>query len=208
MILEKMVVGAFGTNCYIFGSDASKEVVIIDPGAEPKRIIAKIEELDASPIAAILTHGHIDHMHKVGRIIRHFQIPLMFNEREVKICTTKKADHWLKENDEIPIGEYTLYVLETPGHSPGSICLYTSDVKDYKGIAIDGIIFTGDLLFRRSIGRSDLMGGNQHNLFNSIRTKIMHNPKITDKFIVFPGHMGITTIGEEKNMNMYKNYFL
>ena len=206
MILEKMIVGAFGTNVYIFGSENLKEVVIIDPGAEPNIIISKIEELELKPIAVILTHGHIDHTHKVGRIMRHFQIPLMFNEKETKIYTTKKADRWLKENDELTVGEYTLHVLETPGHSPGSICLYTTDVKEYRGIAIDGVIFTGDLLFRRSIGRSDLMGGNQNKLFNSIRTKIMNNPKITDKFVVFPGHMGTTTVGEERAMNMFKNY--
>lgn len=208
MILEKLIVGGFGTNCYIFGSETAREVVIIDPGAEPDKIIKRIEDLGVTPKAVILTHGHIDHTHKVGRILRYFQIPLLFNEKETQIYTTKKADRWLKQGDTFEVGEYTLHVLETPGHSPGSICLYSTEVKEFKGQKIEGIVFTGDLLFRRSIGRSDLMGGDQRALFTSIKSKIMYHPEITDNFIVFPGHMGNTTVGEERSLNMFKSYFL
>ena len=76
------------------------------------------------------------------------------------------------------------------------------------GKQIDGVIFTGDLIFRRSIGRSDVGGGNQTQLFSSIKNKIMYNPKLTDNFIIFPGHMGTTSIGEERKFNAFKNYFL
>ncbi len=210
MIFKKLILGPLGTNCYIFGSEKSKEIVIIDPGAQSEEIIKNVKELNAKPIAVLLTHGHFDHTMKVGKMIRNFQIPLMFNKKEFDsgIYTQKSADRWLKQGDQINVGELNLHVLETPGHSPGSLCFYSKDVKEFKDYKIDGVIFTGDLLFRRSIGRSDVSGGDQNKLFESIRSKIMYNKELTDNFIVFPGHMGTTSIGEERNLNMFKEYFL
>ncbi|MFX1259690.1 MAG: MBL fold metallo-hydrolase [Promethearchaeota archaeon] len=207
MILKKLILEPFGTNCYIFGSNRTKEVVIIDPGAEGNIIIQAIKELKANPIAVLLTHGHFDHTTKVGKIIRNYNIPLMYNKKEFDsgIFTHRKANKWLKEGDSIKIGEISLHILETPGHSPGGISFYSKDVKELNGKNIDGVIFTGDLLFRRSIGRSDIQGGNQELLFNSIK-KIMQ--KLTDNFIVFPGHMGITSIGEERKLNVFRKFFL
>jgi glyoxylase-like metal-dependent hydrolase (beta-lactamase superfamily II) len=134
----------------------------------------------------------------------------MFNKKEFDsgIYKLKEADRWLSEGDIIEIGEITLSVLETPGHSPGALSYYSKDPTEYEGKKIDGVIFTGDLIFRRSIGRSDLGGGNPQLLFSSIRNKIMYNPDITDNFLIFPGHMGITSVKEEREMNMFKNYFL
>ena len=209
MILKKLTVGQLFTNCYIFGSD--EHVVIIDPGGDSDDIIKSVDqELNAKPIAVLLTHGHFDHSTKVGRIKKNYQIPLMFNKKEFDsgIFSQIEADRWLEEGDTIKIDDITLHVLETPGHSPGSLTFYSKDVKELNGIKCDGVIFTGDLLFRRSIGRSDFGGGNQGLLFNSIKTKIMYNSDLTDNFLVFPGHMGNTTIGEERRMNMFKNYFL
>jgi glyoxylase-like metal-dependent hydrolase (beta-lactamase superfamily II) len=133
----------------------------------------------------------------------------MYSKKEYDsgIYTRKEADRWLSEGDLINVGSIQLHVMETPGHSPGSLSYYSDDVSQYKDQPIDGIIFTGDLLFRRSIGRSDLKGGNQQALFSSIREKIMENPDITDNFLVCPGHMGISTVGEERNNNMYRKYF-
>ncbi|MBD3216307.1 MAG: MBL fold metallo-hydrolase [Candidatus Lokiarchaeota archaeon] len=210
MILKKLIVGPIGTNCYIFGSESTREVVIIDPGGDAKDIINAVEDLNAKPIAVLLTHGHFDHSMKVGRIKRHFEIPLKYNKKEYDsgIYSQKKADKWLNEGDIIKIGDINLHVLETPGHSPGALSYYTPDVKEYNGQYIDGLIFTGDLLFRRSIGRTDIGGGDQQQLFSSIKNKIIKNPEITNDFLVFPGHMGKTTIAEEKQYNFYRNYFL
>ena len=210
MIIKKLVVGPLGTNSYIFGSSSTKEVVIIDPGGVPSRIIQSVEELGVKPIRILLTHAHFDHTGGLGKIKRHFDIPLMYNKKEYDsgIYSHKKADNWLNEGDSISIGEITLHVLETPGHSPGSLCFHTKDVKEYEGQNIDGIIFSGDLIFRRSIGRSDIGGGNSNVLFSSIKNKIMNNPDITDNFLIFAGHMGTTSVGEERKMNMFKNYFL
>ncbi|TFG25491.1 MAG: MBL fold metallo-hydrolase [Promethearchaeota archaeon] len=208
MILKKLTVGSLFTNCYIFGSD--EHIVIIDPGGDSKDIIETIENSTAKPIAVLLTHGHFDHSTKVGRIIRKYQIPLMFNKKEYDsgIFSQIKADKWLSEGDSIEIDMIKLHVLETPGHSPGSLSYYSKDVREVNGKKCDGIIFTGDLLFRRSIGRSDFGGGDPNLLFNSIRNKIMQNPDITDDFLVFPGHMGNTSVGDERKYNMFKNYFL
>lgn len=210
MILKKLNVRPIGTNVYIFGSEETREVVIIDPGGEGENIINTVEKLEAQPIAILLTHGHFDHVLKVGKIQRHFRIPLMFSKKEYEygIYTQKEADRWLQEGDTIKINNITLHILETPGHSPGALSYYTSDVNQYKGKKIDGVVFTGDLLFRRSVGRSDLQGGNQNLLFSSIRNKIMNNPHITNNFLILPGHMGITTVGEERQYNYFKNYFL
>jgi glyoxylase-like metal-dependent hydrolase (beta-lactamase superfamily II) len=210
MIFKKIIVGPLSTNCYIFGSANTNEVVIIDPGGDSDRIFETIKNFNAKPIALLLTHGHFDHTLKLGKVLRQFKIPLMYNKKEFdsKVFTQKEADKWLVEGDIIQIGDINLHVLETPGHSPGSLCFYSNDIKAYEESKIDGIIFSGDLLFRRSIGRSDIHGGDPNQLFESIRNKIMHNEIFTDNFLIFPGHMGNTSIGEERKMNMFKNYFL
>ena len=210
MILKRLVVGPIGTNCYIFGSEKYKQVVIIDPGGDANRIIDEIQKLNVEPIAILLTHGHFDHTLRVNKLIRYFKIPLMYNKKEfdTKVYTSKEADKWLKEGDLLKIGEITLHILETPGHSPGALSFYSKDIKKINGSKIDGIIFTGDLLFKGSIGRSDIQGGNEKILFDSIRTKIMYNKDLTDNFLICPGHMDLTTIGEERRFNPFKQFFL
>ncbi|MFW9895107.1 MAG: MBL fold metallo-hydrolase, partial [Candidatus Thorarchaeota archaeon] len=185
-------------------------VVIIDPGGDASRIIQSIEELGAMPISILITHGHFDHTGGIGRLKQKYNIPLMFSKKEYDSGSyrQKPADKWLSEGDTISIGEITLHVLETPGHSPGSLCFYTKDIKEINEHEIDGIIFTGDLIFRRSIGRSDIGGGDPNVLFSSIKNKIMRNPEITDRFLIFSGHMGDTSVGDERRMNMFRNYFL
>ncbi len=210
MIFKRLMVGPLGTNCYLFGSKVTREIVIIDPGGDAGRIIKEVEDMNANPITVLLTHGHFDHTLKVKRLLTHFQIPLMYNKKEFdsKIYTSTEANRWLEEGDTVVIGEITLKTLETPGHSPGSLCFYTNDVKTFNNQNIDGILFTGDLLFQGSIGRSDIGGGNQNQLFQSIKEKIMYNKQLSDSYLVFPGHMGPTSIGEERASNMFRRYFL
>ncbi len=209
MIFKKLVVGPLATNCYIFGSNETKEIVVIDPGGDGNAIIKYIEQVGGKPIAVLLTHGHFDHTTRVGKIMRHFKIPLIYSRKEHDSGTfQKEANRWLVEGDLINIGEISLHALETPGHSPGSLCFYSSDVKEFNGKKIGGILFSGDLLFRGSIGRSDFSGGDQNLLFASIKNKIMYNKSLTDDFLVCPGHMGLTSIGEEREHNMFKKFFL
>ena len=208
MILQKLILGNMGTNCYIFGSD--KHIVVIDPGFESKRITEEIKKLGPSVnvAAVLLTHGHFDHCMKAEIICRSFNAPLMYCKNEIGHISIKKdADRWLAEGDTIELDNITLHVLETPGHSPGGISFFTKDVKEINGQKYEGIIFTGDLLFRRSIGRTDFPGGDSQLLFSSIKKKIMYNPDITDYFFILPGHMGNSTVGDERNMNMFKQHF-
>jgi len=207
-MLEKIIVGSFFTNCYFIGSDATRNVFVIDPGAESKKIIATIECLKAIPVGSILTHGHPDHAGALKKIKKKFGVPLLYNEKEYKSTIRFKADQWLIEGDIIEIDSIKLRVLETGGHSPGGISLYTRDIRVFKEKSYDGVIFTGDLLFRRSIGRTDAEGCDGELLCSNIRDKIMYNPDLTDNFLILSGHMGITTIGEERAFNPYREHFL
>jgi glyoxylase-like metal-dependent hydrolase (beta-lactamase superfamily II) len=209
MILKKLILSSFGTNCYIVGSSETKEVFILDPGGEPELIKQTVEELGAKPVAIIFTHGHMDHTTKASTIKREYKIPIWYAEKDVfqVYSTKKKADRILNEGDVLKAGEISLHVLETPGHSADSICMYIKKEIDVDGKKFDGVMFTGDLIFRRSIGRTDMPGGDQYQLFSNIKNKIMNNPELTDNYLLCPGHMGNTTIGEERQLNMFKQYF-
>ncbi len=128
--------------------------------------------------------------------------------RDFGLFTNIKADKWLKEGIKINLGEITLITLETPGHSPGSLCFYSNDVKELRGHLIDGIIFTGDLLLKRNVGEFNIPRGDERVLFSSIKNKIMHNPDLTGHFKICGGHFGETTIAEEKLFNPFRNHFL
>ena len=211
MILKTLVVGSYIVNTYIFGSSKTKEVVIVDPGAEAEKIISAIDKLEASPISILITHGHGDHIGAAGVVSNYYDIPILFHENSRRFSVSSLDRRGLKEGDTINVGEYTLHVLETPGHSLDSLCYYSKDPKEFNGQEIVGIIFTGDLIFCRGIGRSDFGGGNSNQLFSSIKNKIMHNPEITDNFLIFSGHSysgDVTSVGDERKQNPYREYFL
>ena len=243
MIFRKLVVGPFYTNSYIIGSKDSKEIVLIDPGFEPKKIIEEVEKIKTEKITILLTHGHIDHSIHLDEIKKHFpDSVLMYHEAEYnprskkatekgieflvnlmenhdkgnqreKIEVDEKIIQFLQvyglftnikaEGSKINLGEITLETLETPGHSPGSICFFSDDLKDIRGHIIDGIIFTGDLLLKRNVGEFMGPGADEQQLFESIKNKIMNNPTLTNHFKIFGGHYGDTTIAEERAYNPF-----
>ncbi|TFF97172.1 MAG: MBL fold metallo-hydrolase [Promethearchaeota archaeon] len=207
-ILEKLTVGIFGCNCYLIGSGIKKEIYIIDPGAEPNLILDKISQLNAKPIGIILTHAHPDHTGCLKVLQQKFHIPIFYNQKEYKHPILMKADRWLNEGDILAVGKINLNILETGGHTPGGISLYSKDIELFRGKKYDGIIFTGDLIFRRSVGRTDLHRGNKEHLFENISKKIIYNPQLTDNFLILAGHLGLTTIKEEKTLNPFGNLFL
>jgi hydroxyacylglutathione hydrolase len=185
------------TNCYIFGDEKSKQVALIDTGGETNAIIQRIDSSGLKPQCIILTHGHPDHHGSAPDIANHFKIPVLYCEKDHDLIRFPNPK-FIKEPDVIGVGKEQLCVLDSPGHTSGGIMLVSYENK---------IVFTGDTLFEGSIGRTDF-GGNYEDLMNSIRQKLMNNPKITDEFAILPGHMDESTIGNERRYNMFKDDFL
>jgi hydroxyacylglutathione hydrolase len=200
-LLYKIHIDRFGTNCYVFGSKKTREVVVIDPGADAGKIkeLIKIEGL--IPKCVINTHGHIDHTganYELG-------LPVYIHEKDANFLVnpllslaafygrlngSPKASRILKDNDEIEISDIKIRVIHTPGHTPGGISLY-----------YDGIVFTGDTLFARGIGRTDLPYGNLNDIMHSIKDRLFN---LAGSTIVYPGHGDQTSIDIEKKTNPWQ----
>ncbi len=203
MILKDLVVGPFGSNCYIVGSKSSKEGMIIDPGDEAEVILSNVKDLELEIKSIVLTHAHIDHIGALKEVkeATGAEVAIHTDEAEslqrqplstmfgISYPAPPPPDRSLKDGDSIDIGDLHFEVLHTPGHSPGCICLLG-----------EGIIFSGDTLFNYSIGRTDLPGGSYSQLMDSIHTRLMTLP---DDTIVYPGHGPDTTIGTERQGNPF-----
>lgn len=205
----QLPLGALQTNCYILKNDKN-ECIIIDPGAEGKKLIQFLNDNKPQPSAILLTHAHFDHIGAVDDIREAFQIPVYVHKKEEKWLTTpslngsahfgniveiKAADTLIMEEQQLTIGSFTFEVFETPGHSPGSVSYYLQN---------EGYLFSGDVLFQGSVGRTDLVGGSMDVLMDSIHNKVLTLPTDT---IVFPGHGPITLIENEMNSNPFLNGF-
>jgi len=195
MVIERIVVSDFFTNCYIIGCNEEKVCGIIDPGSQGEKIKEIIESKDLKPVIIINTHGHFDHIGANN----FFNLPVYIHKNDFKflkdpeknlssffsipyICKNDVFE--VKENDVIKIGKLKLEVLHTPGHTPGSICLKTGN-----------ILFTGDTIFSDGIGRTDFPEGDEEKLIKSIKTKILTLP---DEIIIYPGHGEISELGRIK----------
>lgn len=180
------------------------ECAIIDPGAEPEKIFRLIGHKGLKPTILINTHGHVDHIGANRDIKDKFDIPLYLHaadspmlesvhQSELSFFLGAKEspppDKFLEEGDEIKIGNVSLSVIHTPGHSPGSVSLMG-----------DGILFSGDTLFFGGVGRTDLPGGSWSEMESSIREKIFTLPADT---VVLPGHGPTTTVDQETKFNPF-----
>lgn len=205
MILERLVIEPFGTNCYIVGDESSKDGIIIDPGAEATRILNRVKELELKIKFIVLTHAHPDHIGALkevkeatkAEVAMHADETFAFETRHsfrdtmspFSIQALSPPDRLLKDGDSIDIGDLHFVVRHTPGHTPGGICLLG-----------EGIVFSGDTLFNLSVGRTDMSGGSHRQLINGIHGKLMVLP---DDTFVFPGHGPETTIGNERQYNPF-----
>lgn len=199
MILETLTVGAFATNCYVLGCEKTRIGAIIDPGAEPASIIdtARKKELEIRYI--INTHGHMDHILANEDLRKTFSCSLCIHEKDAEMLEDPglnlsgikfpPADKKLKEGEKIELGNLSLLILHTPGHTPGGI-----------SIVVDKNVFTGDALFAGGVGRTDFPGGDHNLLIKSINEKLLTLP---DDFTVYPGHGTISKIGVEKKENPF-----
>jgi len=203
MILKKLIVGPFGSNCYIVGSESSKEGMIIDPGDEAEVILRNVKDLGLEIRSIVLTHGHIDHIGALKEVkeATGAEVAIHTDEADslqsqplstllgISYPTPLPPDRLLQDGDSIDIGDLHFLVLHTPGHSPGGICLLG-----------EGVVFSGDTLFNYGIGRTDLPGGSHSQLMNSIHTRLMTLP---DNTVVYPGHGPETTSGPERRDNPF-----
>lgn len=176
MIIERLVVGPIEANCYIIGDEASKEGMVIDPGADGKKIIKHITELGLSIKYIILTHSHFDHVLATSVVKEATGALLAVHEsdsntlndgllaRLAGMVTVKvpEPEILLRGWDNLSIGNLKFTVIHTPGHTPGGIALYGQDV-----------VFTGDTLFEAGIGRTDLPGGDYEQIIDSINSRLM-----------------------------------
>jgi glyoxylase-like metal-dependent hydrolase (beta-lactamase superfamily II) len=201
MLIKCLAVGIFQANCYIIRSETSNNGIIIDPGDVPQEILYYIQQSKLNIDYILLTHGHPDHCHALKEIKDITKAKIAIHKNDVKLLHDRTLslllglgyhelpdpDILLVEGDNICLGNTRFKILHTPGHTPGSICIYS-----------DGIVFTGDTLFNSGIGRTDLPGGNSYDIINSIRDKLL---KLPDETIVYPGHGPITSIGAERRGN-------
>jgi glyoxylase-like metal-dependent hydrolase (beta-lactamase superfamily II) len=206
LILKILEVGPFASNCYIIGSEMTKEGMIIDPGEEAKRILKTVKELGLNIKLIVLTHGHVDHVGGLTEVKESTGAEIAIHEDDKRQLASGEGrmlasmfggtyreppapDKFLKDGDIIEVGELRFTVLHTPGHTPGGICLLG-----------DGVVFTGDTLFNYSVGRTDLPGGDTETIMTSIHSKLMVLP---DKTIVYPGHGPQSTIVAERKGNPF-----
>jgi hydroxyacylglutathione hydrolase len=197
-------VGPLQTNCYIVGCEDTKEGAIIDPGGDAKRILAEVERLGLKIKYIINTHGHFDHTLANKGVVKATGASLAIHSADAPALTegggafffgvigkaSPPADTILEEGQVLTLGRIELKVLHTPGHSPGSICLYSEE---------EGVLFDGDVLFNAGMGRYDLPGGDYRVLMESIKRLLT----LPDDTIVYPGHGPATTIGHERRSNPF-----
>jgi hydroxyacylglutathione hydrolase len=206
MDVRMFTVGPVQENCYLFRRDGSDRALIVDPGDEADRLLAAIDELGVTLEGILLTHTHFDHVGAVAPVADATGAEVWVPEMEKPVLAdimsfvpwpgfgpyeSYDAEHTLKGGEKLELADFEIDVIFTPGHSPGHV---TFSVPDEEAV------FSGDVLFQGSVGRTDLPGGDWPTLLESIRSLVDTLPEDTT---VHPGHMGLTTLGAERASNPF-----
>lgn len=206
MRITNLPSGALQANTYLAVDEKTNEGFIVDPGGYNKVLTKEVRDNDVNIKYIILTHGHSDHIcgvneHKAefpdAKIVAYKDEEAMLENPNLNqspgfgVPYSTKADILVSDGDELKVGDVTLKFIHTPGHTEGGMCIYVKEAK---------ALFSGDTLFRQSIGRTDFPGGSYKEIMDSIRKKLFLLPDDTN---VFPGHMGMTSIAFEKENNPF-----
>ncbi|MGG0642884.1 MBL fold metallo-hydrolase [Sporosarcina gallistercoris] len=211
MKIKTLPLGPIQANCYLI-SDSKGSCLIIDPGEQPEKIIEVIESASLKPLAILLTHAHFDHIGALETIRKKYGIPVYIHKdenlwlRSPELNGSAKypmlppvvcglADHVIERDGVMQLGPFEFEVRHTPGHSPGSVSYVFHD---------DRFVVVGDTLFRQGIGRTDLPGGNTHQLLTAIEQQLL---SLDDDYKVYPGHGPKTTPKDEMDSNPFLNGF-
>lgn len=206
MDVRMWTVGPVAENTFLLRRDGSERALLVDPGDEGERLIAEIDALGAKVEAILLTHTHFDHVGAVAPLARHTGAPVYCPAGEAMVLAnimdyvpwagfgpfeSYEADVLVSGGERLELAGFGIDVVSTPGHSPAHVTYVVAD---------EGAIFSGDVLFEGSIGRTDLPGGDLRTLMGSIATLLATLP---DETRVHPGHMGLTTLGRERATNPF-----
>jgi len=206
LIRKTFSVPPLGCNCSIIGDPVTKRAIVVDPGGDSARILHEVEKLGLTVIHILHTHAHFDHFLASGAMKQATGAALCLHQDDldlwenlevqcrmfgVPFVSVPMPDYWLKDEEQVLLGEHALIALHTPGHTPGSMSFHAPNEQ---------LVLAGDTLFRGSIGRTDLWGGNFDAIEQSIRERLY---TLDDATIVVTGHGPETEIGREKESNQY-----
>ena len=196
MHIKTLTVGPIETNCYVVSDEESKECAVIDPGDEANYILDYLESNGLKCRCLLLTHAHGDHVGAVPEMLEETGAALYMNAKDNGVAIGAGEQAWrapegaffYKEGDVVEVGALRFTVMETPGHTPGGVCLLCGDA-----------IFSGDTLFRDSCGRTDFAASDTDAMMNSLKRLAM----LPGDYEVFPGHMSPTTLERERRYNYF-----
>lgn len=205
MKIERYALGSLGTNCYLVENEKTKELVIVDPADCPDYMISYVKRIGYEPKAILLTHGHFDHVMGINGWKKEFDIPVYIHKDEVQILKNPALNLsamfgtsyayedvvCLEDEEMLELIGYTFEVIHTPGHTSGGCCYYVKDEE---------VLFSGDTLFCRSVGRSDFPTGSAATLVRSVKERLFCLP---EQVMVYPGHNDLTCIADEKQYNPF-----